>query len=176
MLIHIAIEIGLAIATFFAGNPFWELRKRAKFLRQVIYNEPFLESFISRQMLANPSPLIAPFVEKNEIGWFLNIKCVMDADRTSQRRPAIFFALVLLSIFAASYFLGIPYLAINLVIFALLAFGSISQSAQTNALQHVLAIAIILDKWRLENPLQCEEWLEKAWSLRFLYKAVKNAR
>jgi hypothetical protein len=155
---------------------FWGLRKREKFLKQVISNEGFLEGFISRPILESASPMITPFAKKNEIGWVFNIKCVIDADRSSQRRTAGIAMLVLAAILTASWFLGIIYLAVNVIVFFLCALGSISQSARDNALQHVLAIALVLDKWRSENVSECEEWLGQASSLRPCYNAVKNAR
>jgi hypothetical protein len=177
-LIHIGIEIFLVVATLFAGHTFWELRKRARFLKQIISNQSVLETLITRQVLVNASQqkYIAPLVEKNEIGWFLNIKCVIDADRASQQRIVVFSVIVLAVILTASLFLGVPYLVINLIVFVLSHFGMLSQAAQNNALQHVWTIGLILDKWRSDNATECEDWIEKANSLRPLYNAIRNAR
>jgi hypothetical protein len=177
-LIHIGIEIVLIIATLFAGNMFWELRKRDRFLKQTISNQYFLEELITRQVLVNASQhqYIAPLVEKNEIGWFLNIQCVINADRDSQKKIVVQHAIVLLVILTASLFLGVPFLVINLIVFVLSQFGKISQSAQINVFQHVLTIALILDKWRSDNATECNDWIEKAPSLRPIYNAVMNAQ
>jgi formate hydrogenlyase subunit 3/multisubunit Na+/H+ antiporter MnhD subunit len=177
-LIRIGIEISLVIATLFAGHAFWELRKRDRFLKKIISNQAVLERLISRQVLVNASQhkYIAPLVEKNEIGWFLNIKCVLDADRTSSQRILTFSVIGLAVILTASLFLGYPYLVINLIVFVLLHFGMLSQAARNSALQHVWTIALILDKWRSDNATECEEWIEKANSLRPLYNVVCKAR
>jgi hypothetical protein len=88
----------------------------------------------------------------------------------------VFSVIVLAVILTASFFLGVPYLVIDLIVFVLSHIGMLSQAAENNALQHVLTIALILDKWRSEKPTECEDWIEKANSLRPLYNATRNAR
>ncbi|HEY6803522.1 MAG TPA: hypothetical protein VI306_08090 [Pyrinomonadaceae bacterium] len=100
----------------------------------------------------------------------------MDADKASQQKPSVFFALILGGILVASYFLGMAYLIVNLVLFGFSALGSISQSARNNALEHIMTIAIILDRWRSENPSECDEWIKQTWSLGPIYEAVQKAR
>lgn len=178
LLIHIGIEIVLVIATLFAGNIFWELRKRDRFLKQIICNQSFLETLITRQVLVNASQhrYIAPLIKKNDIGWFLNIQCVTNADIASNKKIAVLHTIILAVILMASLFLGVPYLVINLIVFILLQFGRISKSAQNNAIDHILTIALILDKWRSDNATECEDWIEQAHSLRPLYNAVRDAQ
>lgn len=174
MLGRIALEVLLAVATLFTGRSIWQLHKRAKFLKHVICNQPYLERSISPDALINPSPMIAPFIEQNQTGYFMNIKCVIEADRVLQRRVKIAFGLVLAAIFVGSYFIGVLYFIINIVLFSLTASAPISQRAQANALRHVLTLAVILRQWHLENSVECEQWVEQAWSLRPLYDVVKK--
>lgn len=174
MMLQAIFEIILAIVTFFIARQFWVCFKRDKFLRQVICNESYLESFISRDALDNPSPTIAPFARPNQIGYFINIQAVIEADRGSVRRIKVFFAIVLIAIAVSSYFLGMPYLIINTVVLLLGGLGSISQPAQESVLQHVLALALILRKWHIENPAECEQWIKQALTLRPLYSVVKR--
>lgn len=176
MLLHIIIEIVLALVIFFAAQAIWQIRKREKFLKHVVCNPPFLESMISRERLVNPPERISIFAQKNEVGYILNMKCVVDADKASQRRAAMIFAVVVAAILIGSYFLGVFYLLINLVLLCLAASIPISRSAQSNALEHVFTIALILHKWRLENPSECDEWIAYAKSLRPIYEAVKKAQ
>ena len=176
MITKIVIEVVLVIITFFAGGLFWHLQRRGKYLAQIICNEPFLSQFVSRDALESASPMITPFAEKNQVGYFLNIKLVIDADRISQRRTKLIFLAILAAAFTGSYFLGVPYLAVSIVIFFLSGLGPLSPSVQSSALQHVLAIALILDRWRTENTAECEQWIEQARSLRPLYNAVKAAQ
>jgi len=149
MLVHIAIEIVLAMGTAVVSSLIWELRRRAMFLCDVMSNRSLLEAFfiLWREKFHNPPPAIAIFSQKNEIGYYINIKCVVDADRRSQRRVWIISSVILSWMFVGSYFLGIPYLVINIIVFFLAGLGSISPSAKNNAFQHVFALAVILYKW-----------------------------
>lgn len=176
MLLHIMIEIVLAVAMLFAASAFWQLRKRAKFLKQAICSPQFLESLISPKRLASPPQHVLVFVQKNKVGYVLNMKTVMDADRAAQRRVTLFHAGAIAAIFFGSYLLGPVYLAINVVLFLLMASEPISSSAKTNATEHIFAIGLILHKWRLDNANECDQWIEYAWSLRPLYEAVKKAQ
>lgn len=176
MLLHITIEIVLAVATLFASLTFWQLRKRERFLKMAIYNSPFLESVISRERLANPSPRISVFAQKNEGGYVFNMKLAVDADSASQRRVTLFSAVAIAAIFIGSYFLGVSYLVINVVLFFLTDLVPISSSAQSNAMEQVFIMALILHKWRLDNATECDQWVEHAWSVHPLYEAVKKAQ
>src|SRR5437773_9613108 len=155
MIARIAIEIVLGLVTFFAGGLFWQLRKRARFLADAIRNEPLLSQFISRETLESASPMVTPFAEK-KVTYALNVQLVVDADAASQRRTMFIFVLILAATLVGSYFLGIAYLAINLALLFFSAFSPISPSARSNALQHVLALALILYRWRTENPHECD--------------------
>jgi hypothetical protein len=173
MIAKILIEIVLALIVFFAGGLFWQLRKRAKFLRSIIGSEPFLAQFISRSTLDNASPMVTPFAEK-KLTYALNVQLVIDADMASQRRTTFMFLAVIIAAVFSSWFLGPIYFVVNILVFFFSAASSISESARSNALQHVLAIALILDRWRAENSLECDEWIQKVPSLQPIYNAVKS--
>ena len=158
----------------FAGQTFWQLRKRERFLKEAIRTPAFIESLISRERLASPPPRVLALVQKNEVGYVLNMKCVMDADRVSQRRVTIFFGVVVAAILVGSYFIGLVYLAINVALFFLTASVPIASSAQSNAAEHIFTVGLILHRWRLENAKQCDEFVESAWSLRPLYEVVRK--
>jgi hypothetical protein len=104
------------------------------------------------------------------------MKTLIDADRASQRRAAMTFAAVVAAVLIGSYFLGAVYLLTNLVLLCLAASVPISRPAQSNALEHVFTIALILHRWRLENATECDQWIDYAKSLRPLYEAVKKAQ
>ena len=72
--------------------------------------------------------------------------------------------------------MGIVYFIINLVVSFVPSFGFLSRSAQGSAVQHILALGLILDKWRSDNAAECEDWVEESEGLRLLYNAVKNAQ
>jgi hypothetical protein len=172
MIARIAIEIVLGLITFFAGGLFWQLRKRARFLAEAVRSQPLLNEFISRQTLESASPMVTPFAEK-KLTYALNVQLVVDADAASQRRTMLMFVFVLAATFVGSYFLGLTYLAINIVLFFFSALSPISPSARSNALQHVLALALILHRWRTENPRECDEWVARVPSLAPIYNAVR---
>jgi uncharacterized membrane protein YwzB len=172
MIVRIAIEIALGLITFIAGGLFWQLRKRARFLAEAIHSEPLLQQFISRQTLDTASPMVTPLAEK-KITYALNIQLVVDADAVSQRRTMFIFVFILTATLVGSYFLGVWFLAINVVLLFLSAFSPISPSARSNALQHILALALILHRWRAENPRECDEWVARVPSLEPIYNAVR---
>ncbi|MGH3054790.1 MAG: hypothetical protein ACRDL7_07415, partial [Gaiellaceae bacterium] len=137
----------------------------------------FLGQFISRRTLedAYASSLIAPFAEKTSVGYFVNIKVLMDADDRSQHRVRAAAPAFLVAFLVLSWVLGLWYLVITITVFFVCAAAPIAEAAQSNALQHVLAIALILDRWRHESIGECEHWIEQASSLRPLYNVVQGA-
>ena len=177
---NIIIEIVLGTAVLFAAQSFWQLRKRQSFLKQAISNTVLLQLVISRDSLTSPPPHIVFLtslpVQKDETGYVINIKRVSDADRATQRRVTLMFAVPIVAILVGSYFLGALYLAINVGLFFLTALVPISSSARRNAVDHILTIAVILHRWRLERPAECDKWIEDAWSLRPLYEAVRKVQ
>ncbi len=178
MIAKVAVEIGLAAFIFLVGGLFWQFFKRTKFLRVAICSEPFLQEFVTRRALDSPSPMNNHFarrLSKDANGYALNIKIVLDADRISQRRFQSFVGVAVLAALIGSYFLGPGYFAINFGIFLLTALVPISQSTQMSALDQVLALALILHRWDLEDGDECARWIEQAWSLRPLYNSVKQA-
>ncbi len=174
MMLQIIAEIVLAIATYVIARQFWACIKRDKYLRQVMSNESHLESFISRDVLENPSPMMALFAQPNEVGYFINIKAVSVADRASTRRIKGFSAVALIAVAVASYFVDPTYVIFNTVALFLAWLGPLSQPAQTSALHHVLALALIFHKWHMKDPAECEHFFEQALALRPLYNVVKK--
>ena len=61
------------------------------------------------------------------------------------------------------------------ILLFLLLFEPLSNAAKKSALQHVLILGLILRKWRQENPTECDDWIEQAWTLQPLYDAIKDA-
>ena len=175
MFTTIAIETLLALIVFFAGGLFWQLQKRARFLAEAIRSGPLLSQVISHEPLEKASPLIAPFAEK-KLTYALNVQIVIDADNASQRRTKLMFVVVVAGAFIGSYFLGWLCFIITTIVFLLSALSPLSPSARSNAFQHILALALILHRWRAENPQECDEWIQRVPSLGPIYSAVKLAR
>ncbi|MBZ5555052.1 MAG: hypothetical protein LAO21_20240 [Acidobacteriia bacterium] len=173
MIYRIIIETFLAIASFWMGSLFWQLMKRSKFLKSIVCDQPFLEALISQNNLESPPQRLIPYALKNDVGYFVNMMAIIESDRISQQRTKRITGLLLLVIFIASYFLGDLYLFINITIFLLLFWVPVAQSTKFNAIEHVLALALILHRWRRENEAQCNQWVEEVRSLHPLYNAVK---
>ncbi len=165
-------EIILAIATYVIARQFWACFKRDKYLRQVMSNESHLESFISRDVLENPSPLMSHFAEPNDVGYFINIKAISAADRTSTLRIKVLCTVALLAIAAVSYFIVPSYLLINAVVLFLAGLGALSEPAKRSALHHVMCLAFIFHKWHMKDPAECERFFQQAFALRPLYNVV----
>jgi len=175
MIVQIGLEILFVLLIFFLATNWWQLRKRPAFLKRAVNDDEVLSRIITRQTLSNPPADAAVYAKKNPVGYFLNIAVLVDADKLSQRRPAILISLLCVGLFIASYYLGLAYLGINLGVFFLLAFAPITDAAKSNALQHIYQVAYILHIWRYENPVECDEWVARAVALRKLYDAVKRA-
>ena len=135
-----------------------------------------LPLLISSDTLDNPSPKILPLLEKHQEGFVINIHVAIYSDTQATKRSKIMFGVISGIVLLISYFLGVSYLVINAAIFFLSGLARVSQQAQANAHQQIIALATILDRWRRHNISECEQWLQQAWSLRSLYDAVKNAR
>lgn len=175
MIDHVLAELALAAGTFIAGGLWWQLRKRAKFLRHVLSNQSFLDFFITREILVNPPAQIWPYTQKNPIGYFVNIDVVVKADRSSQRVTKIISLVCLLLIFGFSLYLGYAYMAINFGLFCLVGFMPMTQPAKGNAVEQIVTLAVILYRWRTENSAECDNWVAQGRSLQKLYGSVQKA-
>jgi len=175
VILHIALRIILVIAMCFVSSAFWQLLKRDRFLKQTMRDQHCLEGFISWDALKDAPLRIAPYLERCEMGYFINIASVVRADRSALRRAKILFTFLLILILVCTYFAGMLFILINCIIFLLFVLPPLSQAGQHSALEQVLTLALILHKWRSENSEECDQWIEQASSLRPLYNVVKIA-
>ncbi len=174
MVLKILVELALFVITFAAGSIWWQLRKRGTFVRKVVKDEILLKNVISKDALANPPAQILPYIQRNEIGYFLNIDVVLRADQTSQRIPMLVVTVVLLLVFVGSYFVAVIDLWINLGVLLLVGLAPIMDSARHNADEQVLTLGVILHRWRTENAPECDAFVAQARSLEKLYDTVKR--
>ncbi len=172
--LHIFAELVLTAATLFLGGVWWQLRKRAKFLRQTIANQLYLDAVISKETLVSPPSRIERYLQKNSVGYFVNIDVVIQADHSSQWVFKIASSICLLLILGTSLYLGYVYLAINLSLLLLLGFLPITESTKRNALEQIVTLAVILYRWRTENSVECDNWVAQVRSLQKLYGAVQK--
>lgn len=175
VMLQIVAEVILAIGTFVVARQFWICFKRNSYLARVIRDESHLEGFITRDALDHPSAMMAMFAGSiDEMSYVNNIHIANVADRKSTYRMKVILAIVLMIIGTASYFLGVSYLIINTVVLFLAGLAPVSQPAQASALHHVSILALILYRWNLKDPAECEKWIGQAWTLRSLYNVVKK--
>jgi hypothetical protein len=172
----IIFEILLAVLMLFAGRSFWQLIKRGRFLKTVIKSKACLQKLISLDRLQSQVSTNSPYLQKNELGYDINIASLLSSDRTTQRLVKLAFGSIVAILLIASYYLGGIFFLINLMIFISLNLRPLSISAQRNTYDHVLTLAAILYKWRKEDAKKCDEWVAMAWSLKDIYAAVQNAR
>ena len=175
MALTIVGELVLAALTFFLGGTLWQLRKRKVFLRSASVSQPFLDRFISRDALSNPPSQIEPYLAKNEVGYFLSIATVINADRHSQRLPGSIALGLLLLVLLGSLYLGYLSLAINVALICFLGFQPLSDAAKRNACEHILTLAVILYRCRAEDRAECDKWVGHVSALGNLYNAVAAA-
>lgn len=136
--LQIALGLALALVTLFAATTFWQLQKRARYLRQAITNEPLLRQLITTRTLldASASRYIAPLVDEKTspkenrfpsgVLHAMRITAVNKADTSSQRIPKLAALATLLALFILGFFLGLPYLVAVVSAFLLVAPSPIS--------------------------------------------------
>lgn len=175
MITHIIIEFTLAIAILYTSTSFWQLLKRDNFLKEKIGLNPFLEDVILRNSLDEPNPQFAVYAEKHQLGYASNIHCVIEADRKTINRLEMIFGAIGITVTALTCVLGLPYLVLSCLLFVLPVFLPITQSAQRSAIDHIMEIAVILYRWRSDNPMEYNSFISSATSLQALHKAIENA-
>lgn len=179
MVVHVIAALVLAVGILFAGGTWWQLRKRASYLKECVTNQPYLEGFFGglmwNQICTNPPSGISEYVHKRPHGYIINIEIVLKADQTSQRIPKVVSTICLILILGVSFYLGYLYFAINLGLFLLLGFSPLTESARRNAVDQLVTLAVILHKWYQENPKECDETIGQLHGLQKLHAAVKRA-
>ena len=176
MITTIAIEIVLVIVTLVAGRLVWQFWKRDQFQQRVVHDAEFLSRLITPCALDSPPSTSLRYLQRLPQGYAVNVQLVLVADRRATRILKIFSCGLIIVVLVGSYFLGLLFLLANALLFFVLGLEPASEQARTNALSTILEIACILDRWRAENPEECDEWIKIAWSLRTLYDAVTAAR
>ena len=176
MVITVLIEIVLATTALLAGGLLWQLWKRDRFLHRAIHDAEFLSWLISPSVLDGPPSTSLPYLKKLAPSYSVNLQLVILSDRRAMRFSKVIFGSLVAAVLLGSYFLGLPYLVANAVVFFLSGLARVSGRARASAAQQILTIAVILDRWRAEDLVECDNWIKQAWSLRPLHDAVTAAR
>lgn len=173
-MLGILAEIALAITTYFIGRQFWQCFKRERYLKHVMSDPNFLQSFLSREMFENPPPPIALFAQPNHGGYHINLMAISVADKKATRRLTGVFSAALLAVGGVSYFVDPVYVLLNAIVLILARQEPICLAAKRSALQHVSGVAVILYNWYREDRADCEEFFKQPLTLTPLYNAVKS--
>ena len=172
MLLKVIAEFTLIVSTLMAGTMWWHLHKRRAFVKEVVTNQLLLHQLIDEKTLAG-SPLQTR-QNPNALLPVQHFAIELTSDRKSQRIPMQVSLVVLLAVFLGSYFIGRWFLLANVGCFLLLGLVPTTESAKQSANGHVVALASILRKWRLENASECDAFVTPRGSLHKLYDAVKR--
>jgi len=171
-LLRVLVEIALGTTVFVAGSMWWQLRKRKALVKEIVTHEVRLAELIVRDALPAP-PSNAP-TNDSALYPIQLFEIELRTDLYSQRIPRILATIVLLSALVASYFVAAWCVWTNLGIVLLIGLVPVMDSAIKSANDHVLALAAILQRWRLENSAECDSFITPRASLHKLYDAVKR--
>ena len=86
------------------------------------------------------------------------------------------FGLIVVAMLCGSYYLGIPYLIINGVLFVLTSFFPIIERMAVDAMEFHYTIAVILHNWRLEDRTEYEQLMSRTMNFRLICDAVEKAQ
>lgn len=163
---RVLAEIVLALATLCFGGLWWQVVKRRRFLLSAVHDHACLEELVNPETLAFPPSRLLPYLRGGRADLrFADVDALRTADRRSQGAVRWLSLFALAAVGVASLYLGYRYLAFNGLLFATLSFLPVSASARANALEHILTLALILDRWHGENPAECDKFLASAKSL-----------
>jgi CheY-like chemotaxis protein len=174
ILLHIGVEIALAIATVFASQTCWQMLKRRRFMARIFPLQHFWEEFLTAEKLNDSSAYVARITRESELGFVENIRLEAFAEVGVHRRVMLIAGTAMGIILVGGWALGSVYMVINVSLGVITAFEPLCRSARASATQHGLTLAIILHKWRKKDAAECDAWIDQTWSLRPLYEAVKN--
>jgi hypothetical protein len=174
MVLRILGELGILSLIILGSIWFWQFPKRGAFLHMTMRNETFLQGFLTAELLDHPHAAAEIYARPNEAGHFLNLAVLIQADRRSQRLPFLLLATFLLICFVLSYFLGVRYLILNLVLFLLIRLLPAEDSVRNNALSHIVEIGVILRRWHRENPGECDNFVRETKTLIPIYSVIKQ--
>ena len=169
----IVFEIILVLIIFYAGKMLWQLFKRGRFLQQIGQSQTDLAAFISTDALDAFSQKNPMYVTKGPQGYIGNISVLIDIDLSTQRRLKLLFGSVTILALIISAYLSSVILLINVSLFLLVGVYPLTESGRQNARGLMITLGAILYKWRQENQKECDEWIEKASTLKELYTLIQ---
>lgn len=169
----IVIEVIVGLVVIFAGQMFWSIGRKSRFLSSKMADDQFLAEFIQGENdhinFSSRVAHVAPDLEYHQL-----IHIAISSTRAADSRVRLLGLVLAIMGLAASAFMGTIYVAINVVLFFVAAAIPIGEPGAKNALGSIIEIALILYKWHSEAPIECEEFVREAESLQILYGVVKR--
>src|SRR3990172_3656554 len=171
MVLKIIIEVVLGIILISLSSSFWACIKSQKYLGKALsdYNElkkyfNFIGSEKIYQESQNVQPILGSY-SNNMATWMKASFSALDKTRNMM----LFFSIIVI---LASYFLGIEFLLINIVVFFLLSFSPLPASAKNNMISDVHTMFLNIYKWNSVEPVECKRFCTSEQSR--IFKNVYN--
>jgi|WetSurMetagenome_2_1015567.scaffolds.fasta_scaffold10665_4 hypothetical protein len=172
MIIKVIIEIILGVVLLCVSSSFWNCVKSPKFLAKILGDYDELKKFchhIGKEKIEQESEKVNP-----QIGYSASIALWIKASISALDKTRNMLLVITIGILIGSYFLGNIFLFINIALFVLMAFPSISAPAQNNIFSDIHTIMVNVYKWDKVNRAECEHFcnFEQPRFLKNIYKAV----
>jgi len=153
---RILLELLFVLLILFAGGSFWACLKAPKHLHNMLADPMELTRLIDHvgydKLRAEAQKVQAP-----PYGTFGDTIAIWEAAHyksLSQTRKGLL--LVVLAVLAASWCLGMWYLAVSLFVFFSLGYAELPVSAKNNNADHLASVILNLVKWCREDESACE--------------------
>lgn len=172
MIVKITIEIILGFTVLGVSSAFWNCVKSPKFLAKLLSDYDELSKFyhyLGKEKIEQESEKVNP-----KIDYSLNIAIWIQASISALDKTRNMLLVAIIGILAGSYFLGNIFLFINITLFIITAFPSISAPAQNNIFSDIHTIMLNVYKWNKVDHAECERYcnLEKPEILKNIYRVV----
>ena len=168
IIIKIITEFVLGMILLALGAGFWACVKSPSFIADILSNRKAIERYINKIgiiKIIEDSKEIKPIVDSYSYNMIMLLKEGIGSLDQARNMNLI----IGLIIIGGSYFLGLTFLLINIVIFLLTAGFPLPASAQNNAFSDVYSLILNVYKWNNDSPEEC-----KNFCLNEQYRLLKN--
>jgi hypothetical protein len=176
MTLKIILELALGIVLLVMGAGFWAIIKSPYHMKSLLLDRNELRTFID---YLGSSKLIQEALSVEPVfgSYLQNITLFEKTHIISLAKTRNLLIALLILIVIVSYFMGIRYAVINLLIFCLPAIFPIPASAKNNNVTHLHTVIINLYKWHITDSAACEKYCtQENPSLQILYHLVTELR
>ena len=151
------LEAVFVVVLLGLGSSFWSLLKAPAHLRSVLKDKTELRAFLNflgEEKVIEEAEAVEPV-----FGSFAgNIEFWHKAHFLSLRRSWTTIIVLCLGVLAATYFIGLRYLAANIILFFALSLVPILASAKDHNITHIHTILVNVMKWQSVDPEGCSHY------------------